>query len=342
MAAERVAGLPGPTERGVRMLMHSLPAPAATLSHEGIILECNGPCARMVQREHLEGIAFDSLLAADERHGFSSMLEEVNAGKPVAREMVLLAADGTERHVQLSLSRLSHRRATIFLLAANVTERTHAEQRARAALKKAEARLVEKEALLRELHHRSKNHLQMLCDLLLLQEEAQSDTRLREALTEAYGRVMAIARLHELLHLSLEGGKVQINEYLNQIVTALARLSNKATFTLDAPEPLYLEMDRAIYTGLIVNELITNALKHAFTERPKGEVTIGLRVRSGRVELEVRDDGKGLPAAFNLERVPTLGLRIAALLCRRLDGTTRAESCAGARFTVSFPVSPDA
>jgi len=221
------------------------------------------------------------------------------------------------------------------------TERALAEARLRQALAEKEIALTEQETLLREVRHRLKNHLQILCDLLLLQLETPPPGGTRAALEDAYGRIVAVARLNELLYEPFPGGRVQVNEYLGGLVAALAHLGGGVTIALEAPEPVSLGVDRALHLGLIVSELVTNALQHAFGAGCRGRVVVGVCARNGQVALQVRDNGKGLPAGFALDRGETLGLRIVALLARRLQATVQVEGRAGACFTLAFPLSAE-
>ncbi len=108
------------------------------------------------------------------------------------------------------------------------------------------------------------------------------------------------------------------------------------------PEPLHLDVDRAIHAGLIANELVTNAAKHAFPPGEPGEVLVRLRPVGDRVELQVRDAGKGLPQGFDLTRAKTLGLRIVHILANRLGASVSVENRKGTAVTITFPLVADA
>jgi two-component sensor histidine kinase len=220
----------------------------------------------------------------------------------------------------------------------DVTERQRMMARLQEAFTHEQEALADNVALLREVHHRVKNNLQMLCDLLYLQAEALPDTQAKDALRDAYGRVFAIARLHEQLYQSMQRGRVQLGEYLGRLVSGVTDLGADVPVSLDAPDVIYLDVDRAIHIGLVVNELVTNAIKHAFPAGEKGSVVVALRTRGDRLEIEVADDGRGLPADLDLERAKTLGLRIVHILARRLDATVRTDNRLGARFTLSLPL----
>jgi two-component sensor histidine kinase len=220
----------------------------------------------------------------------------------------------------------------------DVTERQRMVVRLEEALTHEQEALADNMALLREVHHRVKNNLQMLCDLLYLQAEALPHPEAKDALRDAYGRVFAIARLHEQLYQSMQRGRVQLGEYLGRLVAGLADLRADVPVSLDARDAVYMDIDRAIHIGLIVNELVTNASKHAYPAGIKGGVVVTLRALGERLEVEVSDNGQGLPADLDLEQTKTLGLRIVHILARRLEATVQIDNRLGARFTISLPL----
>ena len=234
-------------------------------------------------------------------------------------------------------------------LEARVAERTRALATTNAALRqeveertRAEARLrtavADKDALLREVHHRVKNNLQMLCDLMYLQMEAMPDRDEHQDLQDAYGRIYAIARLHEQLYQSMQSGRIVLAEYLTRLAGGFEELFSHATVRVEATvDGLALDLDRAIHVGLIVNELITNALKHALPKGQSGEVSVAIGTAHDQVRICVHDDGPGLPPDLDVEHVKSLGLRTVYLLARRLEGTLEIGQGAGTTFTLTFP-----
>jgi PAS domain S-box-containing protein len=222
----------------------------------------------------------------------------------------------------------------------DITERNRVESALRQALAQEQAALAENRTLLREVHHRVKNNLQMLCDLMYLQMEALEHPEQHRDLQDAYSRVYAIARLHEQLYKAMQSGRVQLADYLAKLIEGFRGFSSTVRMRFEAPlDPqVSLDMDRAIHAGLIVNELITNSLKHAFPEGGTGEIVVRLRGLEDRLELQVRDDGVGLPPGLALAQARSLGLRIVHILARRLQATVQVESRGGAAFTVTFPL----
>jgi PAS domain S-box-containing protein len=222
------------------------------------------------------------------------------------------------------------------VITADITETQRVEERLRQAL-------VDKEMLVREVHHRTKNNLQMLCDLLYLQSESLAGEEAKHAVEDSYSRIFAIARVHEQLYQSLESGRVRLGEYLRKLFDGFESLYPNVPICFDAcEEPVHLDVDRAIHVGLIVNELVANAVKHAFPGGGANElVAVRLRVLEDQIELQVCDTGKGLPRDFDVKQAKTLGLRIVHVLTRRLEATLKVQGDAGARFTITFPLHAD-
>ena len=203
--------------------------------------------------------------------------------------------------------------------------------------------LADKETLLKEVHHRTKNNLQMLCSLLELQAQAIESPEGKEALELSTGRIYAIARLYEQLYRSMSSGQVILCEYLRGLAENFQNTYATHGITVQLPplNGIYLDVDRAIPCGLIVNELLTNAVKHAFPPEVRGTVGIGLRKVGAMVELRVWDNGRGLPADLDIATSTSLGLRLVRILALRLRADITVESYEGAAFTLTFPAHGD-
>jgi two-component sensor histidine kinase/CheY-like chemotaxis protein len=199
--------------------------------------------------------------------------------------------------------------------------------------------LAEKEVLLKEIHHRVKNNLQVIASLLKMQAAAIEDPTLATALRESQNRVESMAMIHEQLYQTGDLRVVDLAEHASLLVNNLldsygvddGRIAARVEIA-----PLPLGVDRAIPLGLILNELVSNALKHAFPEGRRGTIRIECARGGGRIEIAVRDDGCGIgePAA---RRKKSLGLEIVNILTKQLKGTLTVESGSGATFRISFP-----
>jgi two-component sensor histidine kinase len=191
-----------------------------------------------------------------------------------------------------------------------------------------QVRLVqrEREVLVREIHHRVKNNLQIISSLLSLQAQYVKDMAALEILRESQNRVRAMAIVHEQLHKARNYACLNFPEYVASLTTNLFRSYGVDTHVVHLEldvEPVVLTIDTAISCGLIIHELVTNCLKHAFPEGRKGCICIRLRAESGSFRLTVRDNGVGFPEPTGGGRTTTLGLRLVAILAEQIRGTVR-------------------
>jgi len=207
--------------------------------------------------------------------------------------------------------------------------------------------LEEKEVLLKELHHRVKNNLQVIASLLRLQAKAATDETVTAVLEESQHRVEAIATIHEQLYGSADLRSVPLAQQANLLLGNLfsafgvdsGRISGRVV-VCPRPDgaPLVLGVDQAIPTGLILNELISNALKHAFPEGRPGHIRIEAQSDGDRVNLAVIDNGVGVPEDLDARKRKSLGLEIVEILARQLRGTWELKrQAAGTVFRLSFP-----
>ena len=203
-----------------------------------------------------------------------------------------------------------------------------------------EASLREKKALLREVHHRVKNNLQVITSLLRLEASRSEAAGTRLVLKDMQGRIHSMALLHETLYRTGDFGHVDLSNYLRQLSQQLFRAQSSGSglvhLTLDLA-PVQVEIDHAIPCGLIVNELLTNSLKHGFAEGQSGEVRVVLRPEGAtEVRLDVMDNGVGVPADFEARRGKSLGMQLIADLARQVGGRLEVGPGPGATFTVIF------
>lgn len=196
----------------------------------------------------------------------------------------------------------------------------------------------EREALLKETHHRVKNNLALITSLMRIEARRSSAPETRDILKEMEARVHSVVLLNETLYKTAAYTRVNLADYLRQIAThvfaAHARIGGvKLELEL---EPVHLETSQAIPCGLIANELITNSLKHGFPGGRSGEVRLSLRQEgNGDVRLGVSDTGNGLPDGFVIGKSGSLGLSLAEDLARQLGGRLQADP--GPSFSVTFP-----
>jgi PAS domain S-box-containing protein len=334
------------SETRYRMLHESLRDAFVQVAMDGRIVDCNEVYCQMLgyTRDEVHTLTYRDL-TPERWHAFEDYIvqEQIIArGYSDVYEKEYRRKDGTVFPVELRtiLARDGEGRpCAMWGIVRDITERKQAEERLRATLAEKEAALATNQALLREVHHRVKNNLQMLCDLMYLQMEAMPEPDQHQDLQDAYSRIYAIARLHEQLYRSMQSGHVAVGEYLRRLAGGFEDLFSRVSVKVDAEgSDVSLDLDRAIHVGLIVNELITNAAKHAFPKGQPGDVLVRLRSVGDEVHLQVRDNGQGLPADLDLEQAKTIGLRTVYLLARRLEAKVDIDRNGGTGFTLTFPL----
>ncbi len=205
------------------------------------------------------------------------------------------------------------------------------------------ASLQEKEVLLKEIHHRVKNNLQVICSLLNLQARAGQNAILTEQLKESRNRVKSMALVHEKLYQANSLSKIDFNEYVQDLAKHLFRSyshrSSDISLRIEINPDILVDIDAAVSCGLIVNELISNAFKHAFEPNQPGEVYVqGFLDPDRCLVLVVQDNGKGLPLSWSLAKNETLGLELVKDLIDQLKAKIEIDSTIGTKFKLTFPV----
>jgi PAS domain S-box-containing protein len=221
----------------------------------------------------------------------------------------------------------------ILLSARDISARKQAEERIKASLK-------EKEVLLKEIHHRVKNNLQIISSLLNLQSGYIQDERAGEMFKESRNRVKSMALIHEKLYQSKDLARIDFADYIRHLTAHLLR-----SYSVHSPsvnlkvnvDEILLDIDTAIPCGLIINELVSNALKHAFPAGASGEIRIDFhKDRNGKLVLVVGDNGAGLPPEFDFRHTESLGLQLVGTLTDQLEGTLDLDRSQGTTFTISL------
>jgi PAS domain S-box-containing protein len=207
--------------------------------------------------------------------------------------------------------------------------------------------LEEKEVMLSEIHHRVKNNLQVIIALMGLQAESVTDKKTQEMLAELQSRARTMSLVHETLYQSHNVARVNLTSYI-QTLTAHVMQTISINFHTSLrvrADEIFVGIDAAIPCGLIINELVTNALKHAFSaqllsgEKKPGscEICIDVRADGPVMSLSVSDNGTGLPEGFNWKQPTSLGLRLVNILaCNQLRGTIDVKTDRGTTFTITF------
>ena len=200
------------------------------------------------------------------------------------------------------------------------------------------ASLQEKEILLKEIHHRVKNNMQIISSLLNLQIRFENLDETVGVLKESQGRVKTMAMVHEKLYQSDSFAKINIKEYLENLVSDIFYSYGIKTGSIESVldiEDININIDTAIPLGLIVNELVTNSVKYAF---PQGEGTIKIKITSltDETELIIADNGIGVPEDFDIEKIETLGLQLVNNLVNQIDGDIGIDGSNGTEYKITF------
>jgi PAS domain S-box-containing protein len=251
---------------------------------------------------------------------------------PLQYEHKLITKSGEEKWVIVSAGNIEYRgKPTVIATLLDITEAKQAEERISTAL-------AEKVVLLKEVHHRVKNNLQIICSLFDLQSDLIDDEKSRNYFQESQDRVRSMALVHERLYKSEDFTSIGFEEYIQDLCARLFDSymvdPGRINLKVDAGG-LSIAVDRAIPWGLIINELVSNALKHAFPDNRSGEISIRFRLDGDdRLTLTVADTGVGMPSDLDFINTETLGLQLVNMLTLQLNGQISMEGTTGAAFTI--------
>jgi two-component sensor histidine kinase len=224
----------------------------------------------------------------------------------------------------------------------DITERRRAEDSLKQTVAALESALNEKTVLLKEIHHRVKNNLAVIASLLSLKGSMTRNAKVRAALKSSEERVHSMALIHEHLYGGGQLDRVDFRDYTKELVQEQLSASEGSADQIStelAIDPIQLDIERAVPCALILNELLSNSLKHAFPNASGGTIRISFHEAApGVLELVFEDNGIGLPPDGVVgEDTKSLGLRIVGILARQLGGTLQQENGCGSRFVLRFP-----
>ncbi len=319
-----------------RSVFQAIPYPTLVWKHTGndkFALHFYNSSARDFSNGHLR--EFDG---ADLDEFFSHAPEfpqrirwSFRTGQPVSVEQRhMLRTTGEEKFIRITSAKAGHEYVLDSI--ADLTELKQTQEALIVARQALERSLAEKELLLQEVHHRVKNNLSLLNSLLDLQGAVLEHDQLRAILRDTQNRILSVARVHEALYGASDVTQIDLAGYISrlggELREALAGHGTEIEYDLDR---YYVSQEGAIHYGLLVNELISNALKHAFPVGlgRTGKVKVCLHVSDDWIELSVGDNGIGLPPGFSQEQGGSLGVHVVAMLVEQMEGVVTYESQPG-------------
>jgi PAS domain S-box-containing protein len=321
-------GLSGERTRGderFRLVVEAAPSAMLMVDEAGVMTLVNRQAEQLFgyPRNELLGRPVEMLIPERFRTAHPGHREgffQKPATRPMGagRDLFGLRSDGREVPIEIGLNPI-HTEDGPSVLASiiDITERKMTAERLMNSLR-------EKEVMLREIHHRVKNNLAVIGSLFYLQSTTTQDEQALRVLKECQERVRSMALVHERLYRSEDLASVDFGEYAEELANQLLRNSAPAAATIRLRldlDNVPLGIDRAIPCGLILTELISNALKHAFPDGRSGEIRVALRrIDSDGLVLSVADDGVGLPDEVTLQTRRSLGMRLVESLARQVDG----------------------
>ena len=255
------------------------------------------------------------------------------------RELCASHKDGHEFPVEIGRSPIETSDGTMIILGiVDISEQGREAARIRAAL-------TEKDILLGEINHRVKNNLQIVSSLLDLQAARVSDQATRDLLRDSQNRIHSMGLIHQTLYDSNDFESVDFAQFSESLLSVLVRSygieADRIAVRIDV-EPVDLPIDIAVPCGLVLNELISNAMKHAFPDQVNGEIRIALARQLGNeVLLSVSDNGIGLPDYIDIRKTETIGLQLVELLATQLNGEISIHRSHPTRFSLRLPIIPE-
>lgn len=249
-------------------------------------------------------------------------------------EFQLNKKDGSKVYVEIRTFPVKIKRKTVVLgIARDITKRKQNEEKIKASLK-------EKDVMLREIHHRVKNNMQIILSLLRVQSREIQDEKTQDIIKQCQNRIMAMSAVHESLYSNGDLAQIDFSLYLGKLTTHLLAMYKNGTNGIHLEykvKNVFLNINSAIPCGLIISELVSNSLKHAFPGKRKGGILVNMHMnKKGIYTLTVEDNGVGFPRGVDLQNTETLGLQLINDLTKQLKGKIEFKTKEGAAIKVTF------
>lgn len=318
------------SEEKFRTIFENAPVMIDSFDENGQCMLWNEECENVLGWTRQEMFLADdplSLIAADEEMGLAAR-DAIRRSDGIFREYEVVAKDGTRRQQRWADFRLPN--GEIISVGYDITERKKAEERLKRSLK-------EKELLLQEIHHRVRNNLQVISGLLNMHIRQSEHPPLQDSLSIVNNRIQAIAYVHHNLYKSDDFSKVNFENFVRDLSIHLLDtfgVYGAIDIIVDA-EDIALGIENAVPCALIVNELITNSIKHAFPDN-SGKIIVSLRTLNSHLGLHVIDNGIGLPEEIDFQHPNSTGLNIVRLLVKQLNGEIEVSRDNGTDVTITF------
>jgi len=304
------------------------------LDEDGVIIQCNRATAKLIGRPFTEIIGANCYELFREPGGPAEgcPMGEVLKTRTRASQVIRKG----DRWLLITIDPIfdDDREMTGAVhIVSDITERQEAEERTKAALR-------EKEVMLKEIHHRVKNNLQVISSMLNLQGGLGGDAPLEELYRDSQNRIRSMALVHEKLYRSEDLARIELLDYIDTLVSGLKRSYMHDGWDISIEmnvDDIHLSIDSAIPCGLIINELVSNSMKHAFPDGRSGCITIGF-TRSGDkgMTLTMRDDGVGMPAGVDPREMESMGMMLVRTLVEQLEGSIEVMDGPGAGYRIEF------
>jgi PAS domain S-box-containing protein len=327
------------SEHFLQDILQTEPECVKLLAPDDSVIMMNPAGLSMIEADSLEqvkGLPVSSLIAPEHRQAFQDLTKETFNGRSGTLEFELIGLKGRRLWLETHAVPFRNAKGEIFAslgVTRDITPRRKAEDLLRSAL-------GEKDILLKEIHHRVKNNLQVVASMLGLQARDIRDRESRLLFEESRQRIETMSLIHEKLYRSRDLAGIDFGEYVDDLISQLLTFnaggSERITLETDI-RGISLDIGSAIPCGLIVNELVSNALRHAFADGRGGSLVIRMHaLDDGRITLTVGDNGVGIPEGLDFRNTKTLGLQLVISLVGQLNGMISLDGTSGTTFTIEF------
>lgn len=328
------------SEEKYRNLVELSPDAILFLDMKGTITSCNtfmikatGYAKEEIVGKHISEL---KLLRSKDVPKYMKLIDSAARGKvPEPFEVTWNHKDGTNLSAEVRVGFIKENGENVGLqvVARDITERKRAEKMIKTSLR-------EKEVMLREIHHRVKNNMQIISSLLRLQSRQIENKKILDMFNVGQNRIRSMALIHESLYQSKDLARISFYDYIKRLTTHLFSIYRTELESINLKvdiKDVFLDINRAIPCGLIINELVSNSLKHAFTDGKKGEIAVEMdEDERGRYTIIVSDTGIGFPEELDFQNTETLGMQLVTDLVRQLDGNMKLSRLKGTEFKIVF------